>query len=56
MSRLKDLYEKQIRDALKKEFGYKNEMEIPRLEKIVLNIGVNLDLNLNNRPLNLLNP
>lgn len=40
MSRLKDLYEKQIRDALKKEFGYKNEMEIPRLEKIVLNMGV----------------
>ena len=39
MSRLKDLYEKQIRDALKKEFGYKNEMEIPRLEKIVLNMG-----------------
>ncbi len=40
MSRLKDLYDNQIRDALKKEFGYKNEMEIPRLEKIVLNMGV----------------
>lgn len=40
MSRLKDLYENQIREALKKEFGYKNEMEIPRLEKIVLNMGV----------------
>ena len=40
MSRLKDLYEKEIRAALKKEFGYKNEMEIPRLEKIVLNMGV----------------
>lgn len=40
MSRLKDLYEKQIRAALQKEFGYKNEMEIPRLEKIVLNMGV----------------
>ena len=40
MSRLKELYDNQIRDALKKEFGYKNEMEIPRLEKIVLNMGV----------------
>ncbi len=40
MSRLKDLYEKEIRPALQKEFGYKNEMEIPRLEKIVLNMGV----------------
>ena len=40
MSRLKDLYDHQIRDALKKEFGYKNEMEIPYLEKIVLNMGV----------------
>ena len=40
MPRLKDLYEKQIREALKKEFGYKSEMEIPKLEKIVLNMGV----------------
>ncbi len=40
MSRLKDLYEKEIRSSLKKEFGYKNEMEIPRLDKIVLNMGV----------------
>lgn len=40
MSRLKELYDNQIREALKKEFGYKNEMEIPRLEKIVLNMGV----------------
>jgi large subunit ribosomal protein L5 len=40
MPRLKDLYENQIRESLKKEFGYKNEMEIPRLEKIVLNMGV----------------
>ncbi|MBO7332932.1 MAG: 50S ribosomal protein L5 [Alphaproteobacteria bacterium] len=40
MSRLKELYDNQIRDALKKEFGYKNDMEIPRIEKIVLNMGV----------------
>ena len=40
MSRLKDLYEKEIRASLKKEFGYKNEMEIPKLEKIVLNMSV----------------
>ena len=40
MSRLHYLYEKEIRPALQKEFGYKNEMEIPRLEKIVLNMGV----------------
>ena len=40
MSRLKELYETKIRPALKVEFGYKNEMEIPRLEKIVLNMAV----------------
>jgi len=40
MSRLKELYDNQIRAALKKEFGYKNDMEIPRIEKIVLNMGV----------------
>ncbi len=38
--RLKTLYETQIRAALKEEFGYKNDMQIPRLEKIVLNMGV----------------
>lgn len=40
MSRLKDLYESKIRESLKKEFGYKNDMEIPKLTKIVLNMGV----------------
>lgn len=40
MSRYKDLYEKEIRPALVKEFGYKNVMEVPRLDKIVLNMGV----------------
>lgn len=38
--RLKALYKDEIRAALKEEFGYKNDMMIPRLDKIVLNIGV----------------
>jgi large subunit ribosomal protein L5 len=38
--RLKDLYKGPIRTALKEEFGYKNDMQIPRLDKIVLNMGV----------------
>ena len=37
--RLKSLYKDSIRPALKEEFGYKNDMQIPRLDKIVLNIG-----------------
>ncbi|MCU4654062.1 50S ribosomal protein L5 [Roseibacterium sp. SDUM158016] len=37
--RLKALYREQIKPALKEEFGYKNDMQIPRMEKIVLNIG-----------------
>ncbi|WP_413720575.1 50S ribosomal protein L5 [Silicimonas sp. MF1-12-2] len=37
--RLKTLYKDSIRAALKEEFGYKNDMQIPRLDKIVLNIG-----------------
>lgn len=37
--RLKQAYKDRIRAALKEEFGYKNDMMIPRLEKIVLNIG-----------------
>ena len=38
--RLKAAYAESIRGALKEEFGYKNDMMIPRLDKIVLNIGV----------------
>ncbi|MCV6596521.1 MAG: 50S ribosomal protein L5 [Mangrovicoccus sp.] len=38
--RLKSLYRETIRAALKEEFSYKNEMMIPRLDKIVLNMGV----------------
>ncbi len=37
--RLKTLYKDTIRAGLKEEFGYKNDMQIPALEKIVLNIG-----------------
>jgi large subunit ribosomal protein L5 len=38
--RLKADYKNRVRAALKAEFGYKNDMQIPRLEKIVLNMGV----------------
>ena len=37
--RLKAIYKDSIRAALKEEFAYKNDMQIPRLDKIVLNIG-----------------
>ena len=40
MSRYKDLYNDQVRDAMTKKFGYKNVMEIPKLNKIVINMGV----------------
>ncbi len=38
--RLKGEYSKSIREKLVESFGYKNPMEVPRLEKIVLNMGV----------------
>ena len=40
MSRLKDLYNSEIKDAMQKKFGYKNVMEIPKLEKVIVNMGV----------------
>lgn len=40
MPRLKDSYRKEVIPALMKEFGYRNVMEVPRLEKIVVNVGV----------------
>ena len=40
MSRLKDLYKDEIVDAMVKKFGYKNVMEVPKLDKIVVNMGV----------------
>ena len=38
--RLRKQYAETIRAALKEEFGYKNDMQIPRLDKIVLNMGI----------------
>ena len=40
MSRLKDQYKSEIVPALTKKFGYKNVMEVPKLDKIVINMGV----------------
>src|ERR1700675_3244884 len=39
MARLKEVYKKEIVPALVKQFGYKSAMEVPRLSKIVLNMG-----------------
>lgn len=39
-SRLKDMYKNEIVDAMVKKFGYKNVMEVPKLDKIVINMGV----------------
>ena len=39
MARMKDLYTAEVAPALMKEFGYKSTMQIPRLDKIVLNVG-----------------
>ena len=38
--RLKSEYRTRIRKALKDQFGYTNEMQIPKLDKIVLNMGI----------------
>ena len=40
MSRLKDQYQNEIVDAMMKKFGYKNKLQAPKLDKIVLNMGV----------------
>ena len=40
MSRLKDRYQKEVMPALKKEFGYSNVMAIPKIEKVVINMGL----------------
>ncbi|NIM05697.1 MAG: 50S ribosomal protein L5 [Armatimonadetes bacterium] len=40
MARLKERYIKEVIPALMKEFGYKNVMQVPRVEKAVINIGV----------------
>lgn len=38
--RLKKKYDEQIRSKLKEEFGYTNDMQIPKLDKVVINMGV----------------
>jgi large subunit ribosomal protein L5 len=40
MSRLKERYLKDVAPALRKEFGYKNVMAVPKLEKVVVNMGL----------------
>jgi large subunit ribosomal protein L5 len=40
MSRLRDRYSKEVAPALAKEFGYKNVMAIPKIEKVVVNMGL----------------
>lgn len=40
MPRLKDLYQEQVVPTLQKELGYENIMQVPRLEKVVVNIGM----------------
>ena len=40
MARLKDVYQNEIIAKLRKDFGYKNIMEVPRIEKVVVNMGL----------------
>ena len=40
MNRLKEFYDAEIVDAMTKKFSYTNKMAVPKLEKIVINMGV----------------
>ena len=40
MSRLKEIYKTEITEAMMKKFGYKNVMQVPKIDKIVVNMGV----------------
>jgi len=40
LSRLKEQYQTEVVDAMMKKFGYKNKMQVPKLEKVVINMGV----------------
>jgi large subunit ribosomal protein L5 len=40
MSRLRKIYQDEVRPALQKQFAYKNIMQVPRLEKVILNMGL----------------
>jgi large subunit ribosomal protein L5 len=43
--RLQGIYEKEVRSAMQKQFNYKNVMQIPKLDKIVINMGVGENVN-----------
>ena len=43
--RLKDLYKKQIQIDLKNQFGLKNLLMVPKIQKVVINMGLGLDEN-----------
>ena len=45
MARLKELFTKEIKPNLKKEFGYKNHFMVPQIQKITINMGLGLDGN-----------
>ena len=45
MSRLKELFNKEIKPNLKQQFGYKNHYMVPEIKKIVLNMGLGIDGN-----------
>ena len=40
MSRLREVYDNEIVEAMTKKFGYKNVMQVPKLDKIVINMGI----------------
>jgi large subunit ribosomal protein L5 len=40
MNRIQELYQKEIINKLKKDFGYKNTLQVPKLSKIVINVGI----------------
>jgi len=40
MTRLKENYESEIKDAMMKKFGYKNKLAVPKIEKVVVNMGL----------------
>jgi len=40
LTRLKETYQKEIIDGMTKKFGYKNVMQVPKIEKIVINMGI----------------
>ena len=45
MARLKEIFVKEIKPNLQKEFGYKNHFMVPQIQKIILNMGLGLDGN-----------